>query len=125
MTAEAIFPVTREGGVHVVVAPEEIDITNAAVLRAALLEASSGCRSVVVDMSGTYFCDSAGLNVLVRAHDRATSDGGQLGLVMDGADVRRIFVITGIDRVIPIFPSRADALTGLAAAVPEPPPPGL
>jgi anti-anti-sigma factor len=69
---EASFPVEVVSGMPVVTAPEEIDITNAAGLRAALLEAAAcGSRTLVVDMAQTQFCDSAGLNVLVRAHKRA------------------------------------------------------
>ena len=50
----------------VVTAPEEIDIANAAGLQAALFEAARselaepGRALVVVDMSRTRFCDSAG-----------------------------------------------------------------
>jgi anti-anti-sigma factor len=66
---EANFPVEVVSGVPVVTALEEIDITNAAGLRAALLEAAAdGSRTLVVDMAQTQICDSAGLNVLVRAH---------------------------------------------------------
>ena len=65
---EASFPVEAVSGVPVVTAPGEIDITNAARLRAALLEAAGyGSRTLVVDMTRTRFCDSAGLHVLVSA----------------------------------------------------------
>ena len=90
---EASFPLEVVSGVPVVTAPEEIDITNAAGLRAALLEAAAhGSRTLVVDMAQTQFCDSAGLNVLVRAHKRAQADGGELLLVICTAAVLRIFV---------------------------------
>ena len=80
---EASFPVEVVGGVPVVTAPEEIDITNAAGLRAALLQAAAhGSGTLVVDMSRTQFCDSAGLNVLVRAHKRAQAEGGEVLLVI-------------------------------------------
>jgi anti-anti-sigma factor len=65
---EASFLVEVVSGMPVVTAPEEIDITNAAGLRAALLEAAAHeSRTLVVDMAQTQFCDSAALNVLVRA----------------------------------------------------------
>jgi anti-sigma B factor antagonist len=113
------FPVRREAGVAVVVAPEEIDITNAGLLRAALQSASStGVRTVVADLSGTRFCDSAGLNVLVRAHQRGEEQGREIRLVMSEPDIMHIFVLTGIDQVIPIFPSLAEAVA--AEAVPAP-----
>lgn len=123
--AEASFPVQVVGGVPVVTAPEEIDITNAAGLRAALLEAAAhGSRTLAVDMTQTQFCDSAGLNVLVRAHKRARADGGELLLVICTAAVLRIFAVTGIDHLIPNFPNLQQALAP-APAVPDfPSPPG-
>ena len=46
------FPVKVVEGVPVVAAPEEIDITNAAVLRSALLKAAAnGHGTLVVDMT--------------------------------------------------------------------------
>jgi anti-anti-sigma factor len=131
---EASFPVEVVSGVPVVTAPEEIDITNAAGLRAALLEAAAhGSRTLVVDMAQTQFCDSAGLNVLVRAHKRARADGGELLLVICAAAVLRIFAVTGIDHLIPNFSNLEQALApasvvpgftsppGALAAGPAPP----
>jgi anti-sigma B factor antagonist len=106
------FPVEVIGGVPVVAAPEDIDITNADALRTALLEAASlGPGTFVVDMSRTQFCDTAGLHALVAAHKRARAGRGQLLLVTRGAAVDRILSITGLDRVIPNFPSLEEALT--------------
>jgi anti-sigma B factor antagonist len=117
--AEASFPVQVVGGVPVVTAPEEIDITNAAGLRAALLEAAAhGSGTLVVDMAQTQFCDSAALNLLVRAHKRARADGGELLLVICAAAVLRIFAVTGIDHLIPNFPDLEQALAP-APAVPD------
>ena len=61
-------------------------------------------------MSGTQFCDSAGLSVLIRAHKRAQAEGGELLLVVPATSVLRIFALTGIDRMIPNFSSLEDAL---------------
>jgi anti-sigma B factor antagonist len=107
----ASFLVEMVGGVPVVAASEEIDITNAGVLRAALLQAAAqGNGTLVVDMSRTQFCDSAGLNVLVRAHKRAQAQGGEVVLVVSGDAVLRIFAVTGIDHLIPNFASLEQAM---------------
>jgi anti-sigma B factor antagonist len=108
---EVRLPVDVVRGVPVVTAPGEIDVTNATALRKALLEAAArGRGAMVVDMSRTRFCDSAGLNVLIRAHKRARAEGGELLLVVPATTVLRIFAITGIDRMIPNFSSLEDAL---------------
>jgi anti-sigma B factor antagonist len=114
-----IFPVELVQGVPVVTAPEEIDITNAAGLRAGLLEGAgldaagfeaAGHLAFVVDMTRTHFCDSAGIAALIEAHKRAQAAGGQMLLALSGAAVPRIFELTGIDRVIPTFTSLEEAL---------------
>jgi anti-sigma B factor antagonist len=118
------FPVEVVRGVPVVTTPEEIDITNAAGLRAALLEsAAHGPGTFVVDMTRTQFCDTAGLHALVGAHKRAQAQGGEVLLVITGAAVLRIFAITGLDKVIPHLTSLEEAL-GQAPAATEPPRPG-
>jgi anti-anti-sigma factor len=129
---EISFPVQVVEGVPVVTAPEEVDLANAAGLRAALLEAAlleaarpelarpelarpelaePGRALVVVDMSRTRFCDSAGLNALVGAARQARADGGEVRLVVVGEAVARIVALTGVDRVIPVYASLEDALT--------------
>jgi anti-anti-sigma factor len=100
------------GGVPVVAAPDEIDMTNAAGLEAAFAEASAlGHNTFVVDMSGTQFCDSAGVHALVQAHKRSQSEGGEMLLVVSAPGVLRVFEIIGIDHLIPSFPTLDEALT--------------
>jgi anti-sigma B factor antagonist len=123
------FPVELVQGVPVVAAPEEIDITNAAGLRAGLLEGAgldaagfdaagfepAGRQAFVVDMTRTRFCDSAAIAALIEAHKRARAAGGQMLLALSGAAVPRIFELTGVDRVIPTFTSLEEALAHMPA----------
>ena len=120
------FPVIING-IPVVTAPAEIDPVTAGQLRTVLLHsAAHGHATIVVDMTGTTFCDSTGFSVLVRAHRRALAEGGGLRLVIpaDGA-VARIFTLIGLDRVIPRFPSLDQALAPRPGPVTRPlrPPP--
>jgi anti-sigma B factor antagonist len=115
--SEVGFAVEMVSGVPIVAAPEEIDITNADQLRAALLRAADdGEGTFVVDLSRTRFCDSAGLHALVDAHKRAQGQGRQLLLAVSGEAVLRIFELTGVDRVLLHFPSVAEALAYLPTA---------
>jgi anti-anti-sigma factor len=113
------FATEVAGGVPVVATPQEIDINNAAGLRAALADAAApGPGTLVVDMSTTRFCDAAGLHVLVRAHQQAQARGGELLLVLPTTTVLRIFAIAGIDRIIPNFATLDEALAHAPAAAP-------
>jgi anti-sigma B factor antagonist len=100
-------------GVPVVAAPAEIDIATAEQLRTALFRAIAARRhaTVVLDMTRTRFCDSAGLAVLVQAHRRALAHDGELRLVLkpDGP-VSRVFAIARLDLLIPLFHHLEEAL---------------
>ena len=117
--ADVSFGVEVMRGVQVVVAPEEIDITNAEELRVALLQAAAqGHGTLVTDMTRTRFCDSSGLNTLMAAHNRARGEHGHVFLAISSTAVLRVFAITGVDRVIPNFASLDEALD---AALAQPP----
>jgi anti-sigma B factor antagonist len=111
------FPLEIVKGMPVVAAPEEIDITNAEALGAALLEAAAnGHDTLVVDMTRTQFCDSSGLHTLIAAHKRAEAEGREVRLVIPSPTVLRVFALTGMDRVIPNFTSLPEALAQTAAS---------
>ena len=111
------FPVEIVKGMPVVAAPEEIDITNAEALRSALLTAAAnGHGALVVDMTGTQFCDSSGLHTLIAAHKRAEAEGREVLLVIPSLTVLRVFALTGLDKVIPNFTSLPEALAQTAAS---------
>jgi anti-sigma B factor antagonist len=102
-------------GVAVVQAAVEVDATNAADLRAAIVAAiGPGAARLIVDMSGTEFCDSTGLNVLVRVHKRLEEAGGELLLVATQPTLLRIFKVTGMDTMFHLFASRDEALVAAA-----------
>ena len=78
------FSVEVVRGVPVVAVPEEVDINNAAGLRAALLQAATHAHeTLVVDMTRTQFCDTAGLHALLGAHKRAQAEGGPAAETQD------------------------------------------
>lgn len=74
---------------------------------------------MVVDLSGTVYCDLAGLQELEVAHERAVADGGGLRLVTPaGGAFLRIFTVTGC--VIPAFGTVQEALAQAPTSRPAP-----
>jgi anti-anti-sigma factor len=109
---DASYRTTIINGVPVVATPAEIDITTVDHLRAALMRATrNGHPVVVVDMTGTSFCDSAGIQSLAAACRRARSEGNELRLVLPpSGTVPRVFALTGVDRYLLCFADMEEAL---------------
>jgi anti-sigma B factor antagonist len=109
--SDVAFPVTQRDDLVIVTTPDEIDIGNAWQLREALLSAAvADPPAVIVDMSGTEFCDSTGLNVLVRALKRATEEGSELRLVVRGTALVRILTVSGVGSMFRVYDSLGQAL---------------
>jgi phosphoserine phosphatase RsbU/P len=95
----------RWSGRHAVVTmPEEIDVTNAPGLAAALAAVSGQSPEVITaDLTATSFCDSAGIEALVRASQLAATSGAELRLALGDSPVARILQLTGLDAVMPLY----------------------
>jgi len=103
--------------------PAEIDAANADKIRQELLSAVSlGAAVVVIDMSGTTFCDSAGVQPIIAAYRQAAANGTQLPLVSTA--VLRILTLVGAGQLVPIYPALEAALAGTSPAHASTPDPG-
>ena len=107
------YPVLWIGQVSVVTLPAEIDVTNADATREELLAVlSQGATLLVADMSKTVFCDSSGVSALVRVFRHAATSGAAIRLVVSTPAVQRVLSITGVDRLMDVYPSVAASLAG-------------
>ncbi|MFJ6141124.1 STAS domain-containing protein [Kitasatospora sp. NPDC092286] len=80
---------------------------NAAVDSA--LDTSSVLRELVIDMSRVAFCDSCGLNALIRAHLKARETGMELHLLNPTGPVAALLRRTGVNHVLRVSPDPAEA----------------
>jgi anti-sigma B factor antagonist len=107
------YPVLWIGQVAVVTLPAEIDVTNADSVREDLLAVlNHGAVLLIADLSNTTFCDSAGVSALVRTFTRAAASDSGMRLVVSTPAVQRVLSITGVDRLLDIYPSVAASLAG-------------
>jgi anti-anti-sigma factor len=114
----------------VVTFPEHIDMSNADRVREQLLLViNRGAAVLIADLAATVSCDYSGADALVRAHRRAVASGTELELVVTADVVRRVVSLSGLDRLVSVYPTleaaigRADAPTmpgepAVAAAFP-------
>jgi anti-sigma B factor antagonist len=110
----ADYEVNALGPCAVIRMPAEIDVTNTDQVRSALLAAvkkaagkktgvTKDPRCLIIDMGGTTFCDSSGVQALLAAHRDAAAAGTRLWLV--APLVERILTLVGIDQLIPTYPT--------------------
>jgi anti-sigma B factor antagonist len=106
-----------DDGIGLVAVSGESDLYTAPHLKGELLRLiGAGATRVVVDLSRTSFVDSATLGVLLGGLKRLRPKGGEITLVVDDANIRKIFEITLLDRVFPIVQTLPEALERVGVA---------
>jgi anti-sigma B factor antagonist len=92
----------------------EVDVYTAPKLREKLVElVGDGHYKIIVDMTKVEFLDSTGLGVLVGGLKRVRSHDGSLALVCNQERILKIFRITGLTKVFPMYDSLDEALQDL------------
>src|SRR5437879_10185222 len=113
-------------GVSILEVAGELDIYTSPKLKAAIQTAlTTGRASLVVNLLRTTYLDSTALSVLTTAQKQAREAGGNLGLVNDEPQIEKIFTITGLHSVSPIFRRKPEpvntARTWIATGPPNDP----
>ena len=117
MATEDGYPVRWTGRQALVALPEYIDASNAGQIREELLSViHQGAEAVVVDMTTTISCDWAGADAVARAYQRAVVGRTELRLVVTSGVVLRMLGMTGVGRLVPVYPSVEAALTSSEAS---------
>lgn len=100
----------------VVAFPGEVDFESVGRAREELLVLlNRGAKKLILDFTGTRFCDSSGINAVFRVHHRARVLGAYLRLAVPlGSPVRRAFGLIRMETVIPVLPSVQAARDDLA-----------
>jgi anti-sigma B factor antagonist len=92
----------------------DVDALTAPSLTEALLGTLSGQPSaVIVDLTGVEFLASAGMTALVTAHQQL-STSLQFMVVADGPGTSRPLKLMGIDSLLALYPTLAEALSAVA-----------
>ncbi|WP_406404296.1 STAS domain-containing protein [Streptomyces sp. NBC_00879] len=98
-------------GAVVLVLSGELDHDTAEPLREALSDAVRAApERIVVDCADLSFCDSTGLNLLLRARLAARGADSRLALSALRPPVARMFDITGAQAVFPVYAGLDEAL---------------
>jgi anti-sigma B factor antagonist len=98
------------GRVAVLVVSGDVDMLTAPALADAISHAATESpAAVIVDLANVDFLASAGMTVLVAAHEDLTPTAG-FGVVADGPATSRPMRLIGLDRTINLYRTLDDAL---------------
>ncbi len=88
----------------------EVDVYTAPKLKSSLIDlVDEGTYEIIVDLSEVDFIDSSGLGVLVGGLKRVKAREGSISLVCSQENILKIFRITGLNKVFPIYATLDEA----------------
>ena len=93
------------GDVDLLTAPELADCLDRCLAKGTPLV-------VVVDLQRVDFFGASGLSVLLQAHERARTQRSTVRVVANTPMVCRALTVTGLDRILLVYPTLEPALNG-------------
>jgi anti-anti-sigma factor len=99
--------IEQRGSVVIAHLSGEIGLSNAAAVTEQLVAAMpNSATALVLEMSGTSYLDSSGVRLIFELAQRLSNRRQKLKLVVpDDANIRRVLVLTEVERVVPMSTS--------------------
>lgn len=107
--------VRKNGNVPVIDLNGEVDAYTSARFREVMIDLiDDGGANMVISMEKVEYIDSSGLGALVGGLKRASEKNGKIMIVCNSPQVQKVFQITGLERVFPLFDAEIDAVNAIA-----------
>ena len=74
---------------------------------------TSKLKSMILDMSDLNFMDSSGVGVIIGRYKLISSEGGKLLITNMRPQIKRIYEICGLNKIIPSFNTTKDAIENM------------
>ncbi len=94
----------------------EVDLATVPILERALDSALAASCPIIVDFEAARYIDSTGLHVLLRARRRHHHILAAAALA---PTLRRVFELTNVDQVIPLYSTLREALSAICSTSPR------
>jgi anti-sigma B factor antagonist len=92
----------------------EVDVYTAPQLKQQIISLlDAGAQHIMVDLSAVEYLDSTALGVLIGGLKRLRERDGSLDLICPSPRIKRIFEITGLDKIFDIFATQDEATKSL------------
>ena len=107
--------VRKNGTVPVIDLNGEVDAYTSARFREVMLDLiDGGGANMVISMERVEYIDSSGLGALVGGLKRASENNGRIVIVCNSPQVRKVFQITGLEKVFPLYELECDAVSAMS-----------
>jgi len=88
----------------------EVDVYTAPQLKQQMINLlESGNKQMIIDLTKVEYLDSTALGVLIGGLKRMREMDGNMVLVCPSARIRRVFEITGLDKIFDIYNTADEA----------------
>lgn len=91
---------------YVIIKPKgELDLSNAASFKKQILDdfLSKGKNKLILDLSDVHYMDSSALGVMISLYKSCKLNGGTLVLIKMDRSLKRLFELTQLNSIIPIY----------------------
>ncbi|MDH7600683.1 MAG: STAS domain-containing protein [Armatimonadota bacterium] len=106
--------VTMDGNLGIIRLTGELDAYTSSRFKEVMINTlEKGCTNLVVSLADVEYIDSSGLGALVGGLKRVSERSGKLVLVGARPQVRKVFEITGLEKVFPIYRNESEAVESL------------
>jgi anti-sigma B factor antagonist len=115
MEMDLQISVRKAAGASVIDLNGELDAYTSPRFREVMLDLiDDGGAKLVISMANVEYIDSSGLGALVGGLKRASERQGKIVIVCTSPQVRKVFEITGLEKVFPLYDSEDTAIKALA-----------
>jgi anti-sigma B factor antagonist len=106
--------IEKEGKLEFLNLKGEIDVYSSPSLKEKVLEEiDKGVENLVINLEKVSYIDSTGLGILIGTLKRMKEREGKLYLIFSSQRLKRIFEITGLNKIFSIYESKEKLLNSL------------
>jgi len=74
---------------------------------------SKSVRNIIFDFKNINFMDSSGIGVIIGRYKKISNDGGKVAVVNVNARVKKIFDLSGMNKIIGIYDTYEEVVSSL------------
>ena len=94
----------------------EVDVYTAPELKQQIIDLlDAGAQRVIVNLQAVDYLDSTALGVLIGGLKRLRERNGSLDLICPNPRIKRIFEITGLDKIFDMYATEEEAMQAVAS----------